>query len=408
MAGRPVVRRREEGAVLVITLIIVMLMMVLVSDSAMIARIELEATRNSDLDLRLEYACKAGYQIAETYLRQDAADAPEVDSLLEEWAQGPIVESFNVKELAGADSYGSLDVFEGEEGDPDQIDVRIWIEDEESKFPLALLKVGSEATRQQRVENLANVIRTFREDTSFEVDDGTARNYARLIFEYLQRTDENPGAFGPTPRPATKSGSIIKTTDLALIPGLPRDLVYDLYDPVNDRIVFGLTRYLSPWSNLAINVNTADRAALSGLFRPRDRSYAGTIFDIRERGSEELGEELELYRQNQRDNANSGFTPEGGEEEEEPAVGVFSTVDEVREKIPQIRPDVFNEARTRMVVNSSTFSIYVTAKIMRAKRTRRWVVRRDGLRYVPILTEEVSYPFLREGPPEGEGEELGF
>ena len=91
--------------------------------------------------------------------------------------------------------------------------------------------------------------------------------------------------------------------------------------------------------------------------------------------------------------------PELEEGMPDPGVGaVFQSVDDLQqtEGLNALTPRVFNEIRSMLTVNSTTFSVYVEAEIRGAKAVRRWVVRREGARLVPILTERITYPYYRQ------------
>lgn len=392
-------RPGEEGTVLVLSLIVIAFMAILVIDTHNVAQVELVAASNADVQLRLEYACRGGYQLAEAYLRQDQVDSPETDSLVDQWADpNGFDRTFDPEEAVGSFSDSGQG---GDEEESDKLKVRFVIEDEERKWPLALLLVNNEATQKRRVGSLKNVIDEFRDGTSFDVDEGTADQVANMIYQFLKRTEDD-GAFAPTPRAKTKSGMVLDITDLSLLPGLSAELLFDQVDLGNSteeetRIAKGLMHFLSPWTDLVINVNTAPKAVLRGLFRgdrPSEYGVADDIFLHREDASGELSSRLAEDRAADRAGSDARSQPTSGEEEPTPG-SVFTQVADVEEAVVTMTPALFNETRNLMTVQSKVYTIWVEAHLKKSKRMRRYVVRREGARYELILSELVSYPVYR-------------
>ena len=384
--------RRDQGTVLVLAFLVITLTLVLVVDAAYIAQVEWEATRNADAGTQLEFALKGGYQIALALLVDDL-QASQIDSLDEEWA----LPDGHERTLNPSSILEGEEAPEDENGDPTVPVIRIRIEDEDRKWPLNILKVNNEATQRRRLEGLIAVLDGFREESSMDLDSGTSRALAETIKEFIGREEGN-AAFGPTPRPTTKTGGILSVADLALVPAIGPHLVFDVYDELNDRIAPGLIHFLTPWTDLAININTAPRSVLRGLFRyqPDETSVGDDIFAYR---GEQL-DELERQRPEGSRPPPSGSDPN---EEEIPASGVYQSVEDIEGHPVTMTQRRFNETRTMMRVDSQVFSIWVEAKLGKQKRTRRWVVRREGARFVLILSEAVDYPVFREPVEDPDG-----
>lgn len=424
---RSPVGREERGTILVAAVLIIFLVMVIVADASLVANVEWEATRNADLDLRLEYAIKGGFELAKCYLVDDADNAGDVDSLLEEWAQPEGIErDFNPNTDWGGSSS------ENGDGHPK---VTITIEDEDRKWPLTMLLAGSETNRDRRKEQLANVLDEFRKGTNFDLDPGMANSYADAILRFVTRKENDTG-FGPTPRPLTKSGGLINITDLALIPSIPRHVIFDLIDDDNEgTIVPGLINYLTLWSDNQINVNTASEPVLRGLFRrdESDASVGSTIFHKREERSNKFVEDearesggtqrdrFERERKRRQDESRNpaapgapGTTPPSSgrssqpgtgrpnsPESEEEFSGVFNTVEDVKKEVNTLTDRLFGEISSFMTVTSKTFTIFVEAKVHGVRKSRRFIVRREGPRFVLILSEPVTWPRYRPPPKDG-------
>ncbi len=392
-------RQDERGTILIITMILCFLVAIIAVDARFIARIEWEAATNADVDYMLEIAVKGGYQIAETYLRQDLTDSPEVDHLFEEWASDQ-----GIQKEFDPSSYGERAYFEqgrqaqgGEDAEDAFPSVRIFIEDEDRKYPLPLLLKGSDALKDRRKEGFVNLLRYFREGTTLELGAGEAENIATQIVEFISR-EEGDESFGPTPRAATKSGTILTPADLALIPAIDETIIFDQVDE-NGRIAKGLMHFVSVWSDLAVNVNTAPEAVLRGIMRPeyQDRGY--DIFVARDK----KGEDQRDYESEMRSRFGDDWrrnpdrtVREGAEEEEDESAGYWEDVADIEEDVPTFTSAVLNDVRLYLITSSKTFTIWVEAEMKGIKRRRRFVVRREGPRLVPIISESVSYPFLRE------------
>jgi len=390
-------RRNEEGTILLLVVMVIALVFIIVADATLIARVELEATENADELLISEMALKGGYQIAEAWLREDLTSG-DVDTLQDVWANPEGIEQiFNPMEVGAEGPF--IQEGGGEEAgfDTEELpQVKIFIEDEDRKWPLNILLKGVEAQQQRRLQGLINVIDGFREETIYDVDSSQAAEYAQLIHEFLKRPeDAQEGRFGPTPRPLTKTGSLLRVTDLALIPGIPPELIFDQVDDQNQRVAKGLMHFVTIWSDLAVNVNTAPKAVLRGLFSRSEASVGDDIFVYRERAYEEAAREEDIER----------TTGEAGEEEEEEGGGggVFQEVDDVQREVRTVTTKLFNESRTMMTVKSSTFSVWIEMRMgpHGPRHLRRYVVRRDGPQIRIILAENVAYPWFRE-PTEAE------
>jgi type II secretory pathway component PulK len=380
---------RQRGSMLILALIIVFLMTVLVSDITEVSMVEYEASVNVGNIARLEYGLNAGLEVAKAYLVQDAMDT-DVDSLADAWAQP-------IKQTMGGESAQS--VKERASGErPGAVDVTIEMEDEESKWPLSLLVVGNDAQIRRRRELLGAVIDSFRESAggSWDLDRGTAERYAEAIAGFLARKENEAG---PVPRPDTKSPiHILNVADLSLIKDIDDRILFDEVDEQGN-IVPGLLRYLTIWSDMKINVNTAQLPVLRGLFRPEDRIRADDILNHRNAQTEEKEKKKKGIEGRLEEKT------KGKEEEEDKSGGaIFEKVQDVQ-KIEGFSPRVFNEAQNFMTVNSRTFSVWVTAELGAMSRTRHWVLRRENGRIIMMLSEAIDQDFrprFRKARPDEE------
>jgi type II secretory pathway component PulK len=384
-------RRGERGSILVLSLLLLTLMMVFVGDALQVAQVEYEASVMIANEVKLEAALRYGYELARARISQDGIDT-DIDSLAESW-NTPIE-----TRVGGASTGGDgrrLEVpsvaYREEDGTTPEpgIDVVVEIEDEDRKWPLGILVVSNEAQQRRRRDGLVGVIDGYREKTTRDVGLGDAERMADLILAFIQRKEHETA--GPVPRASTKSAlNILSASDLALIPEIPDALMYDQSDE-NGNVFPGLLRFLTISTDLQVNVNTAPLCVLRGLFRADDRIIADNIYDYRVRQDSELARDPDARdgRGRERDRP-----PGDGPEDEEgldPSGGaIFQKVEDVRTNITGFPERVFRETSSMMTVQSSAFSIWVTAKLGRAAASRRYIVRRNGRDLVLVLSEKID------------------
>lgn len=370
----------ERGSLLIIALIVVLLISVIVSDVTQVSMVEYEASVNGGKLVRLEYALDAGLEIAKANLVQDGLDT-DIDSLGDAWAS-PIKQS-----LGGASAQTMKERATDASSD---VEILIEIEDEASKWPLPLLVVGNDAVVKRRRELLAAVIDSFREDTNYDVDTSQAARYAELIAGFMARRE---GEGGAVPRPNTKSDvHMINVADIGLIKDIDDSILHDEADEEGN-IIPGLLRFLTIWTyDLKVNVNTAPRPVLRGLFRSEDRRRADDIYTFRtaqaeEKEKEKNSTEGRLDRGRGGDAAKEG--KEGEEDEDRVGGAVFEKVSDVQ-KVEGMTPRAFNEASQMMTVGSKTFSVWITATAGSLSRMRHWVLRREESRIVVLMSEAID------------------
>lgn len=417
---QPHPRSGEQGTILIVAMILTTLAIVIVADMRTVSRVEWEAATNADVDFILDAALRAGYQIAEAYLRQDYVDSPDVDHLLEEWADpGGISRTLDPTEYGELAYQASRGGPAGAASEPDEASIpklRIFIEDEDRKYPLPLLITGADSLKERRRKSFAKLIQNFRRGTIMEVDGGTALNYANAIANFIERRSGESS--GVVPRAETKSGMIISTSDLGLIPDIPQEVIFDAVDFKNAVVMPGLYRYVTAFTDLAVNINTAPVAVLTALPRPEEESVGFDIAQKRGQNQEKFMEsEKERIRQFGEDprrpgraaappGGAQGMLATGGEAEEE-EVGYWENVDDIKDQVPTLTNTILSDFRLNATVTSKTFSIYVEASMRGIRRVRRTVVRREEARFVPILTELVTWPRYRE-PTDDEQQEAEY
>lgn len=406
---------------MVLALIIVTLVIVLVADATQVARMEREASRNAATDLRIEAAMAGALEIAKAYLTDDLINSGETDSLIEEWAiEEGLEREFDPESTAG------MAMGAGPSSDvTDEFPrARIFIEDEERKWPLAWLKMGSEAMRERRRDGLATVLDDYRANTPLDIDSALAQNYAARIAEFINRKEGDSG-FGPTPRPLTKSGLPLHVMDLGLIPGIPHDLIYRKVDPEAGTVIPGLMDVVTLWTDGKINVNTAPLAVLRGVFRRRedDMSVGNDIvkrrdgmqeeYELRENTRELSPEERRRRKREERAEeernagtqgegeargGRSGGAASGGREGAtgEEGSGAFSSMDQLKKEVNTLTDRLYTEVSSTISLQSKVFSVWVEIEVGGLRKVRRTILRREGPRFVMILSENADYPTWRQ------------
>jgi hypothetical protein len=167
---------------------------------------------------------------------------------------------------AGAEQSGPTDSKEDEWARPqrtdfDDVQLRILIQDEDSKFNLLSVLTRDEEEADKAFDRLTRVIEWSRKGTRAEIDAGTARRMAEAMREFMRRRSSQV-----LPRPELLSddeeerdvGLPLSLREfVALDPELfPEALFQDYLDPETDEVVHSLGSFLTVWSS----VGTAEEA----------------------------------------------------------------------------------------------------------------------------------------------------
>jgi hypothetical protein len=178
--------------------------------------------------------------------------------------------------MPGGDDSGPTDSKEDEwsraqRTEINQIQLRILIQDEDSKFNLLSVLTRDEDEADKALDRLARVIEWSRKGTKAEIDGGTARRMATTMNDYMRRRSDQV-----LPRPELLSdreededvGLPLSLREfVALDPELfTPDLFRDYIDPENEQIVHSLGAFLTTWSSVATldEANQAEQEAGGG------------------------------------------------------------------------------------------------------------------------------------------------
>jgi len=321
----PDIRSNERGVALALAIIASLLLFIITFEVAMTVRVEQFISHNIEVDTKLEVGCQAGFEVALANLRQDRQET-EIDSQNDVWY--PLVVHQELREAdVASDEFLFLeddDQFDQWSEDVSGLTLYIKTFDEAAKFNVYLLLTEDNKLLRRRKEMFANVIDRFREDTDLDLSSSDGERLADAVREFLKRGDEEQSS-GPPKPPTKKPETLTDVFELLYCEGITPDIMYDQLDEYGDGVIPGLFRYITVWSDMQININTADVAGLSGLFTGANAYLAERIDEYR----------LEAAEENARganDAATTGsFDP--SEQETDPTGGAaFTQVNELRER----------------------------------------------------------------------------
>ncbi len=379
-------RHEQSGSALVLALIAALLLMIVSFEVAHTTRIEAFIAHNIELDARLDVACRAGLERALGRLREDRQKT-EIDSQNDSWFELYVDTALIEADVAG-DEFLVAEESEEYGGDDSERETRLYIEtfDEAAKYNVYNLLVEDEPERRKRRENFANLIDYFRLDSDWDLAYSDGLEIARELETFLDRNEDRP--YHGIPKPPTKQDrTLTDVSELLYVRGLGPERMWDQVDEDGETVVPGLWRYLTVWSDLQVNINTADTAVLSSLFGPAEAFLAERIVEFRTRDAEEQD------RTGDRFSETRSFS--GEDETEDPTGGApFTQINELREKVEGINQETYNAIAPYLTVQSQVFSIVVTAERGHTRRTKLWVVRRSPQGFRILLERPVSFPYF--------------
>lgn len=384
---------REGGSALVLALIAAFLLLIVSFEVAHTTRIETFITANIEDDTKLEVGCRSGLEKALAILREDRQQT-EIDSQQEAWwtltSETLTEEDVASDEFLYDDPYRSLSADSETER---ATNLLIEIFDESAKWNLYLLNVEDDLKKRERIDSLANVIDRFREETDGDVTFGDAREMAAEIAAYVGRSEDRPYRDTLLP-PVKKPGTLLDLSELLYVEGVTPDVLWDRLSDDGERVIPGLYRFVTIWSDLQININTAEHAALAGVFDPKDVHLAERILEHRDEVSEERERESSFQRsrrerEESERSGDTGVDPTGG--------APFTQISDLNEKVDGMTQEVYNKISSYVTVQSSVFSVFVTAERGEHglfRRTKCWVVRRSEMGFQILQEKLVDFPYL--------------
>ena len=385
---------RQSGSALILALIAALMLMIVSFEVLHTSRIEGFIAQNIEIDAQLEVACRAGLERALARLREDRQQT-EIDSQNDVW-YGLYVDTELIEADVAGEEFMAQDDYEGEEGERE---TRLYIEtfDEAAKYNVYMLLNDDNQVSRDRRERFGNLIDYYRDEfeTDLATSDGT--EIANEIASFLRRSSERPYQ-GMEAVPTKQEGTLLDLSELLHVRGVMPSRMWDYIDEDGNTIVPGLWRYLTVWSDLQVNINTAEIPVLASLFTRDEAFLAERIVDFRNEDAEEKERTAGRFSE-------TGTFGDGDETEDPTGGAPFTQINELREKVEGINQETYNKISPYLTVQSSVFSIVVTAERGLVRRSKMWVVRRtpDGFRI--LLERPVDFPYFLDDEQLEEAEE---
>jgi type II secretory pathway component PulK len=413
----------ERGVALLIVLMVLFIVAVLMVDITLTANTARRSARNASSEFLMDAAIENRCQVVIAQLRYDMAenkfDSPDDRMFRAEFSEYKAP----VKETTGKDD----DAVEAVKmvGDSDAVtvthsnpDAPSPCEDEEAKFNLNLLMHPDAKVREVQRERLAVLIDRFREDTPLDISRTKADELRDRVVEYMERAAPGEGEKGKFPVAKSGPWRLLTPDELRYVDGFEdathglgaEGILYDAREPKaaqeyeadpdhakKPEVYKGLLRYVTLWSGsawvgqaapeswLPININTASKPVLETLFykSPGDFMFAQRIID---------------YRNSEKDDAATASKGKSGTEDPLKTHQYFEKVEDLK-KVDGIDDAVIQRnglTAAAVTVQSSTFSLDFLAKMDRAYKQVRYVVRRNNQGIQTLLREERADPRFDE------------
>jgi len=266
----------------------------------------------------------------------------------------------------------------------DDVNLRIYIEDEDRKYNVLNMLAEDEEEAQNAYDRVVRILDACREGTQADISGGDADAMARAMRDHMLERDNSylPRAQLTSDDPE-KAGQGLPLTlrEFVVLEPFREEHFRDYFDRDGERVhsigAF-LTVYTAPavgpvgaaggaagtqssasTGGYAVNVNTAPLAVLAGLFEQRDvdtRTW-DQVLDYRNQ-EEERSEEEEENLEPVLDEFGEEVLPKK----------IFDSLSELSE-LPDwdaLEPDVRTRAESMLRVDSDVFSVYVTARFVTA------------------------------------------
>ncbi len=371
----------QRGSALVLALIAALLLMIVSFEVLHTTRIEDFITENLEQDAKLNVACRSGLERALARLREDRQQT-EVDSEFDNWWR-----LYIDTELLEEDVTEGEFLLEREDNfSPEDRQIKLYIEtfDECAKYNIYNLLSDDERERRKRSDQLASVIDYFRADTDLDLSFSDGESIADQVMEFLRRGENRP--YGNALKPPTKQErTLTDLSELLYVNGIEPSIMWDQLDEDAEKIIPGLWRFITVWSDLQININTGELPSLAGLFEQQNAFLAENILKYRSEAADEKERTAGRYTET------GSFS--GEDQKEDPTGGAaFTQISEMKEKVQGITPAIYDRISPFLTVQSTVFTIVVTAEMGRIRTTKMWVVRRGPTGFRILLERPVNQP----------------
>jgi general secretion pathway protein K len=257
----------NEGMALIMTILVISLIVALTLQFNASMRSNLQAAMNLRDGIRLGCIARSGFNGALAVLHEDATSG-NVDTLREDWAHAKLF------------SESSLSLFnEGR--------FMVEITDLSGKIQLSQLidKDGNYNSTQK------SLLLRFMSFPEFDLDPEEVENIVDAIKDWIDN-DNDTTRFGAEdsyykalekPYPC-KNAPIEFLEELLFVRGITKELLYGSGEKP------GISRYLSPYGNGKININTADILILRSLSNDIDQERAEDMVEYRENEDNDLSD----------------------------------------------------------------------------------------------------------------------
>ena len=415
--NRPNSSRAESrrGAALLLSLLILFVLVAIVFQISIGTTVDSRVTRNDISLTKMDYAIESAMHEVSQLLITDAEAAagdegggdPGADPAA--GAEDPNAdpgEGLGDEGGAGGEAVDSRrdEFMRPQRTEINGIQLRILVQDEDSKFNLLLLASEDEEEADFAKEQLIRLLDLFREDTEEDIDRSKAEEIAEDIRDHmLQRTGSvlaNPELI-TSQEDNEERGYPLSVRELSVLDSLDLGMFRDFRDG-DGNIAHSLSSYVTVWSSLAtasdviaeqaaasgeedadpdavpdeegggystaengggfaVNVNTAPVAVLKCLFEDRDVPQRFWDDVVEHRNLEEEDEEQD------------------GEEDDEPVLDEFGEEIIERKIFEDLGPlsefDTWDQiedenkplVESRLRTTSDVFSIYITARVATAQ-----------------------------------------
>lgn len=237
----------NRGIALMITILVISLIMAITLQFNRSMRVKMQASANIRDGVKLTYIAKSAFNAARALLMADAQDGDN-DTLMEDWAKAEMLAAF------------SASVFEG----GDQFTLKI--NDHSGRIQLNSLIKGNDSAGWKYNDDQRDILERFLKLEDFGLED-EAVALIEALRDWLDPDDDEIGLDGAENTYyqgledpySCKNGRLESVEELLLVKGFTREILYGGEDRA------GIAKFLTPYGDGTINVNTAAPEVLMSL-----------------------------------------------------------------------------------------------------------------------------------------------
>lgn len=265
---RPVAQDRR-GAALMLSFMVLMILILILAQIRYSTDTTARVSRNEETLASMDSAIESSFLQVFEDLKADAESAAPAGGGAATGGGSPLGDGGGGTGEGGDQGGGATDSKEDDWARPqrteiNEIQLRILIQDEDSKFNLLSVLTEDEEEADKALDRLARVIEWSRKGTEVEIDAGTARRMATAMAEFMRSRSNQV-----LPEPELLSDDVEETDQgvplslrefVALDPELfPPDMFRDFLDE-NEDVVHSLGTFLTVWSSVGTSEEAADLA----------------------------------------------------------------------------------------------------------------------------------------------------